>query len=629
MNQISKWIWAAAEQKDDSYCEFVQNFDYNGNSAELLISVDSNYVVFLNGEFIESDQYPDFPHYKVYDRINITEHCKNGNNELRILVWYYGVSNMSYYPGNAACRFELYVDGKIECFSSDKTLSRISSAYKNGMCRNITVQLGFSYCYIANAAKDTQSGFAPSRIVDQNLPMFERPVEKLKVLPQVTAKHLGKGCEGELFDLGCEQVGYLTFEIESPVAQSLSVSYGEHIVDGGVRRVIHGRNFSFDFEIESGKTVYTNYFRRLGCRYLEIICDTPVNVKSIGILPSNYPVTKVEREFSNPLRKKIYDVSARTLELCMHDHYEDCPWREQGLYAMDSRNQMLCGYYAFNEFKFPRANLLLMSYDNRDDGILSICTPSKNNTTIPSFSLHWFIEIYEYTKYSGDITLIQEIMPKMQSVMNAFLCRMNNGLVPNFESEGSWNFYEWSYDLDGKKAKNDAKIYEAALNCLLSIALVKLQKMCDMLNIPAEYEKVSYEINKRIFEVFYDSDIGLFINGTDGKKYSELVNSLAILCGAAGSQAKSIAEKLTSINDMTPATLSMICFKFDALLHVDADGYRDYILNEIDKKYKLMLDAGATSFWETEKGERDFNNAGSLCHGWSAIPAYYYCILNA
>ena len=52
--------------------------------------------------------------------------------------------------------------------------------------------------------------------------------------------------------------------------------------------------------------------------------------------------------------------------------------------------------------------------------------------------------------------------------------------------------------------------------------------------------------------------------------------------------------------------------------------YQKFILNDIDIVYKKMLDAGATTFWETELGEKDFDNAGSLCHGWSALPIYYY-----
>ena len=42
-----------------------------------------------------------------------------------------------------------------------------------------------------------------------------------------------------------------------------------------------------------------------------------------------------------------------------------------------------------------------------------------------------------------------------------------------------------------------------------------------------------------------------------------------------------------------------------------------------------MLKAGSTTVWETELGEEDFSGAGSLCHGWSAMPIYYYHTLQA
>ena len=37
-----------------------------------------------------------------------------------------------------------------------------------------------------------------------------------------------------------------------------------------------------------------------------------------------------------------------------------------------------------------------------------------------------------------------------------------------------------------------------------------------------------------------------------------------------------------------------------------------------------MLYQGATTFWETDEGAGDFGRAGSLCHGWSGIPAYLF-----
>ena len=100
--------------------------------------------------------------------------------------------------------------------------------------------------------------------------------------------------------------------------------------------------------------------------------------------------------------KKIYEACINTLELCMMEHYVDCPWREQCLYAFDSRNQMLCGYYAFagGNKEYARANLLLMSKDIRADRLLSICYPCGTDLTIPSFSLYYFIAVKEYVKYN-------------------------------------------------------------------------------------------------------------------------------------------------------------------------------------------------------------------------------------
>ena len=37
-----------------------------------------------------------------------------------------------------------------------------------------------------------------------------------------------------------------------------------------------------------------------------------------------------------------------------------------------------------------------------------------------------------------------------------------------------------------------------------------------------------------------------------------------------------------------------------------------------------MLENSATSFWETDEGADAFGLAGSLCHGWTAIPIRYY-----
>lgn len=312
----------------------------------------------------------------------------------------------------------------------------------------------------------------------------------------------------------------------------------------------------------------------------------------------------------------------------MHDHYEDCPWREQALYVMDSRNQMFCGFYAFSEYRFPRENLNLISKDNRSDNLLAICTPTAADLTIPSFSLHYFTAVYEYSLYSNDLTLAKDVLPKLESIMSVFEGRIENGLVASFEEANHWNYYEWTDGLSGALNSAVDKAYEAALNCMVSLAMQNLHKIYEMLEIKSDYMAKADALNVKIKEAFFNQADGLFINADNSPAYSELVNSLAILCGAAnGNEAKRICETLASDSTLTKTSLSMACFKYDALLITDKKAYRDYIIKDIEEKYSRMLDAGATSFWETEKGSSDFHNSGSLCHGWSAMPVYYLTTL--
>ena len=74
---------------------------------------------------------------------------------------------------------------------------------------------------------------------------------------------------------------------------------------------------------------------------------------------------------------------------------------------------------------------------------------------------------------------------------------------------------------------------------------------------------------------------------------------------------------------MTDITLSMNTYFYDALLSL-GDDYKDYIIGDIEDKYGYMLSCGATTFWETIEGWHAFSGAGSLCHGWSALPIYYF-----
>jgi hypothetical protein len=109
--------------------------------------------------------------------------------------------------------------------------------------------------------------------------------------------------------------------------------------------------------------------------------STKVKNVSLKFHPTLLPAEIKSQAFAGEkaeLREKIRNTAIHTLQCCMHEHYEDCPWREQALYTLDSRNQMLAGYEVFKDknAEFVRANLDLISRGVRKDGILALCYPA-------------------------------------------------------------------------------------------------------------------------------------------------------------------------------------------------------------------------------------------------------------
>ncbi len=632
MDARSKWIWKKDLSGEDIYVDFLSDFDYAGGEVKVKISADSNYALYINGGFAESGQYADFPHYKVYDEFDITSLCREGKNRFAVTVWHYGRTSLCYYPGCAALRFEIWCGGELVASSGEGTLCRQSREYQSGLCKQITSQIGFSFHYDATADDGWRvsgtEGFEGAVLVDQELPMFARPVKKLRFGEKAKLEVVkSEGNKYFLYNIGYEEVGYLTFKIRSPKKQKILFAWGEHIEDGCVRRLVGDRDFSVEVTVGEGETAYMNPYRRLGLQYLEVFCEAPIEVDYITVTPVFYPLAKIGNIPEGELDRKIYEACVRTLELCMHEHYEDCPWREQALYCMDSRNQILCGYYAFGEQEFARACLKLISKDNRYDDLLAICYPSGNYNSdkglvIPSFSLHYFIEMREYITYTGDLTLAAEAYPKLESILKAFIDRMEEGCVPTFPGVEYWNFYEWTPGLDGTLGRREDVHLDACLNTLLIIALRCMSEISEMLGHEDKFSSLIPVIRAAIRKKFFDEEKGLFYNMEGDDRMSELVNSLCILAGVCTpEEEKRIAEELVSGSALIPVSCSMTCFKYDALLKVGAEKYKDYILNDIRAKYKPMLDEGSSTVWEYGYKKTP---AGSRCHGWSALPVYYY-----
>jgi len=624
----ARWIWENNAPGADEYADFSDRFSYDGGKVTLRLSCDSNYVLHINGKLVNFGQYPDYPFYKVVDEIDITPWCLLGENTIDVQVWYYGITFAStYFKGNAGLIYEAVCEcGKVLAASGKGTRSRLSATYRQHYGKAITGQLGLSYYAVLNGQP---AEWHDAVEVENAVTFARRPIDFLKLEERAPMTVLKNEGDHYLIDLGRETVGFLDLEFVSALPQKILVTFGEHIEKGGVHRNIGGRDFSVELDAGAGENACLSLFRRLGCRYLEIFCESPIEARYLGLRPVNYPLTFKPFDAGNELRQNIYDTCCRTLQLCMHDHYEDCPWREQALYALDSRNQMLCGYYTFGEYKFARASLLLMAKGVRPDKLIPICAPSSFDLPIASFSLIYPVQVCEYVEHSGDLSILDEVYPVVRGIIDRFAGEIipETGLIPRLPWP-VWNFYEWTPGSDnggdlgrGPNAPYTVQ-YDLILNCMFLNTLAHFRRLAEIRGDRFDFDEDA--MRAAIRAMFFDADKTIFHAVTDGDYCTRLGNALAVLTGVStGEEAAAIGEKLKTNEGMVDISLSMNTFLYDALLKLDA-GNRDFILADIDEKYGHMLSCGATSFWETLIGSRDFGEAGSLCHGWSALPAYYF-----
>ena len=622
----AKWIWPSAASDDDTYGEFYADICAKAHTV-CRLSVDGDYTLFLNGRYIASNQYGDFEHYKIYDEIDLTPYL-TGRDRLAFLVWHFGAPSQRYRPARAGLIFEVENDGKIIAVSGKDTPARFSRAYIGGRRQYITSQLGLSFAYDSTREDDWKTaendGFTPATVVEKRCSFFPRPTERPVMLPPAPAAITRVDDRHYRVDLGRETVGCFALSCTSAVEQTLTVAWGEHLCKGGrVLRAVGGRNFTLKYHAGTGQNDFVNYMLRLGLRYLEIDGEAPFTIEYAGVMPQVYPAVARPAKLQDPTDQAIYDLCVRTLELCMMEHYVDCPWREQNLYGFDSRNQMTAGYDAFEggNAAYVRANLKLFAADTRQDDLLSICAPCGNDLTIPSFSLHFVLAFCEYIEQTGDATLADEIGGKVEAILRFVLAQKKDGVLYSFAADCHWNFYDWSPYSDGSRAY--AGRPDLILNAMTVLALTAYERICAATGRVFPFVGEANALQKAARERFWCDALKTFTMFDDGTGATELAATYAILSGIADKEtAVALADKLAK-GELIACALSSRRFKYEAMLAVDA-GYRDALLAGIRADFGAMLTAGATSAWETDRGWVDFDEAGSLCHGWSGYPVSFY-----
>lgn len=665
----AKPIWAKEYTAND-YFIFEQKFDVTENvKTTLYISCDTEYACFVNGVFVSCGQYGGIKNERYYSETDISQYVKNGENTLSATVYYQGKSCASRTSYTPYLTFAV-TNGKNVCVSDKNTKCRYDLRYKNGEIEKISPQIGYTFHFDATGeippvetdVLNTDYVFLPEPVKHCNV----KPAKNGEIIAQgffspcdtydTAAKNLqyaylraaepsdifetdkygpfelsdeikfknGCGDIYAVFDLKKETAGYFDMDITAKEGTELYISYGEQLEDLRVRAYTGGRNFAFTYKCSGGRQQFTHYTRRIAGRYIQLHVKNPQDFKihAFGIKSCEYPFVEKAGYKGDKLLEKIYNTSVDTLKLCMHEHYEDCPWREQAMYMMDSRIQMLCGYYAFENTEPQKAALVTFMKSADENGILPLTAPAdKVNFTIPAFVLMWVVAYEDYLEHTGNVDDIAAMAEFAGKIINLFRNMYDGKGIAVPKTPLYWNFYDWADGLDNSPwgTLREDRGYDAPIMLYYITALQSYAKILDKLSEnTADVKKETEMMKQKVNDLFWDTEKQMYKTYSNiPEHFCELTQSLAICTGTA-TDADGLKEKLKNGLCGVKATLSMMFFKYEAL---SSDENR--ITDNIAEIWGKMLFCGATSFWETQKGAYDFENAGSMCHGWSALPIYF------
>jgi hypothetical protein len=221
----------------------------------------------------------------------------------------------------------------------------------------------------------------------------------------------------------------------------------------GPKRVAGNRNEIDGKEIAGNEDLFVagggakRVFRPLWWRtyrYVELSVKTgaeALTLDDFSGLYTGYPlVRRASFDADDPEFKRILSVGWRTMRLCAHETYMDCPYYEQLQYTGDTRVQALASYYVSGDGRLARNSVDQIDAIRAGDQPSFCRAPSSLPLYIPSFSLWWVGMLHDYFLYQNDPAFVKRMLPGVRATISLFEGRRGgDGLLTRLPW---WNYID-------------------------------------------------------------------------------------------------------------------------------------------------------------------------------------------
>ena len=450
-----------------------------------------------------------------------------------------------------------------------------------------------------------------------NSPEQRPSLFKLNQVP-MSPLSITKTGKGTLVDFGKETFGYVTFHQLCGKGE-VCIYYGESrdealSVDSceTLDKIQVNNDNPEDLTLTDSKAY----------RYVYIENDDGVRFESISMRYEYVPLDyRGSFRCSDEEINRIWDVAAYTLHLTTRKVFLDGIKRDRWAWSGDAIQSYLMNYYLFFD---PNTVTRTINLLRGKDPVTS------HINTIMDYTFYWFMSIYDYYLYTGDLHFIRQIYPKMVSLMDFVLGRTNaEGMVEGLS--GDWVFVDWA---DGFMDKRGELSFEQLLFCKSLQTMALCASIAGNQTDKEKYTTLGDRLFSKLETYFWDDRKQAFVHnrkeGIKSEQVTRYANIFAILFDYVDNEKKQGIKKNVLLNDSI-MKITTPYMRFYELASLCALGEQPYVTKEIKAYWGGMLKLGATSFWEKynpeEKGSEHYAMYGrpfgkSLCHAWGASPIY-------
>ncbi|KAH6886210.1 Six-hairpin glycosidase-like protein [Thelonectria olida] len=372
---------------------------------------------------------------------------------------------------------------------------------------------------------------------------------------------------------------------------------------------------------------------------IQVAEDSDLVLKSIDITKTNYPL-HVSAAFphvettagDSAWFHRLWEVSVRTLENCMHDCYEDCPFFEQLQYAMDTRSSALFTYFISRDDRLARQAMMQLHNSFQPAiGLTASRAPAHHLQIISHFSLFWACMVTDHYEHFADATFVTQFLPVIDAVLETFRRRLDRetGLIRISQVAGDWAFVDWSeaYQPMGTPPAAKATGFMTYTSQLYAYTLQRLSSLESCLGMRSranehtrQADSIVQAVRAHCFDGAYFTD-GL-AKLAEPDHYSEHSQVWAVLCGAiTGKEAVNLLKRSLTPScadrKLTKVSIAMAFYSLRALSAVGDEVYEAHF-DDFWEPWRKQLALHLTTWVEDDISQR------SDCHAWGSLPLYEY-----